>query len=235
MVLTRKQSSEIIKSQLIQSSYPIDCDEQFEEKAEEKGKSEKRIKFPEKLWNLVESDEIESIKWSKNGRAIGIDPKELQYGLRVNLLGFKTVNFSSFTRQLNLYGFRKINCETDYHEYEHPYFTKDKIHLKKLKRNKKINYESDSSSSTSSSPITRTEIKLENSQFDSMSETTEALDENVNHEEIVDSKAEERATIKCFGSFYSCFDYYGKSKSQEDLIKWDSQFTEDQPANAYFF
>ena len=67
--------------------------------------------FPEKLWNLVNSSEREEIVWAEDGVCIVI-PNTQQF--ISNILDnpskqiFKTKNFSSFVRQLNLYGFRKV-------------------------------------------------------------------------------------------------------------------------------
>ncbi|XP_074016947.1 heat shock factor protein 5 [Numenius arquata] len=76
--------------------------------------------FPAKLWQLVNSPRFRSIRWDARGEGLLID----QPLFECELLGarpghatglassganlFKTKNFTSFIRQLNLYGFRKV-------------------------------------------------------------------------------------------------------------------------------
>ncbi|CAD5121229.1 DgyrCDS9762 [Dimorphilus gyrociliatus] len=66
-------------------------------------------KFPEKLWSLVNNCRSGAISWSKEGDRICLNTEEFekQY-MRVGGL-FQARQVSSFIRQLNLYGFRKVN------------------------------------------------------------------------------------------------------------------------------
>ncbi|XP_076201968.1 uncharacterized protein LOC143163923 [Aptenodytes patagonicus] len=67
--------------------------------------------FPQKLWKMVESDEFRSIWWSEGGRCVAINEelfKEEVLGREGPLRVFATQSMKSFLRQLNLYGFTKI-------------------------------------------------------------------------------------------------------------------------------
>ncbi|CAN8177912.1 unnamed protein product, partial [Coccothraustes coccothraustes] len=67
--------------------------------------------FPEKLWKMLESDQFLSIWWSEGGKCVAIN-KDL---FEVEVLGrgvcqrvFHTQKIKSFMRQLNAYGFTKM-------------------------------------------------------------------------------------------------------------------------------
>ncbi|KAM8977092.1 heat shock factor protein 5 [Pelodytes ibericus] len=71
--------------------------------------------FPAKLWRLVNSPRYQSICWDSRGEGIIIDQQLFESELLCasksmseNNELFKTSNFTSFIRQLNLYGFRKV-------------------------------------------------------------------------------------------------------------------------------
>uniref|UniRef100_A0A452FW13 HSF-type DNA-binding domain-containing protein n=1 Tax=Capra hircus TaxID=9925 RepID=A0A452FW13_CAPHI len=68
------------------------------------------LTFPRKLWNIVESDQFESIWWDETGTCIVINEElfkkevlERKDPFRI----FETKSMKSFIRQLNLYGFHK--------------------------------------------------------------------------------------------------------------------------------
>ncbi|KAM3600896.1 uncharacterized protein V6R79_004321 [Siganus canaliculatus] len=70
--------------------------------------------FPAKLWRLVNNPLANSIEWDSSGDSIIIDRRLFEKQiLSVSTIpwdnpdSFKTTNFTSFVRQLNLYGFRK--------------------------------------------------------------------------------------------------------------------------------
>uniref|UniRef100_A0A8B9X0N7 HSF-type DNA-binding domain-containing protein n=1 Tax=Bos mutus grunniens TaxID=30521 RepID=A0A8B9X0N7_BOSMU len=68
------------------------------------------LTFPQKLWNIVESDQFESIWWEERGTCIVINEElfkkevlERKAPFRI----FETKTMKSLIRQLNLYGFSK--------------------------------------------------------------------------------------------------------------------------------
>ncbi|XP_075732598.1 heat shock factor protein 5-like [Rhipicephalus microplus] len=74
------------------------------------------LRFPEKLWMIVNDCKSDAISWSVDGSAIAIDYMKFQVGYLKNRPDiFKTKNISSFLRQLNMYGFKKISppCSLD--------------------------------------------------------------------------------------------------------------------------
>nr|XP_008118581.1 PREDICTED: heat shock factor protein 3 isoform X1 [Anolis carolinensis] len=94
--------------------------------------------FLAKLWALVEdsgSDDV--ISWSKNGQNFCI-LDEQRFAKELLPKYFKHNNLSSFIRQLNIYGFRKVialengmmasdkSCAI---EFQHPYFKRGKANL----------------------------------------------------------------------------------------------------------
>ncbi|XP_054010886.1 heat shock transcription factor, Y-linked-like [Hylaeus anthracinus] len=67
------------------------------------------LRFPQKLWRIVNECKSGAIQWSLNGTTILLDYKKFQKQyLDASNSVFKTRNITSFIRQLNLYGFRKV-------------------------------------------------------------------------------------------------------------------------------
>ena len=69
------------------------------------------LNFPEKLWWIVNNSKHEEIHWNSEGTSIVIPNTRKFVDEILNSPSstlFKTKNFSSFVRQLNLYGFRKV-------------------------------------------------------------------------------------------------------------------------------
>ncbi|XP_055513986.1 heat shock factor protein 5 [Leucoraja erinacea] len=78
--------------------------------------------FPAKLWRIVNSPRYRSIRWDPRGEGLIVDQQLFESELLTPIknvnnganlepdtdLLFKTTNFTSFIRQLNLYGFRKM-------------------------------------------------------------------------------------------------------------------------------
>ncbi|KAM6387489.1 uncharacterized protein J5M81_009013 [Pluvialis apricaria] len=67
--------------------------------------------FPHKLWKMLESDQFRSIWWSDGGKSVAINEglfKEEVLGRAGPPQVFAMKTMKSFLRQLNLYGFTKI-------------------------------------------------------------------------------------------------------------------------------
>uniref|UniRef100_A0A674P066 HSF-type DNA-binding domain-containing protein n=2 Tax=Takifugu rubripes TaxID=31033 RepID=A0A674P066_TAKRU len=92
-------------------------------------------KFPTKLWRLINDSKINTIIWNHQGDGIIINGNLIENDF-LSSNGFKTSKFSSFTRQLNLYGFRKsqrLNRD-NIHHYFHPNFQRNQPELLPLLR-----------------------------------------------------------------------------------------------------
>ncbi|XP_062039076.1 heat shock factor protein 3-like [Lepus europaeus] len=94
--------------------------------------------FLSKLWSLVEDPALdELVCWSQSGQSFYIRNEQI-FSKEVLPKYFKHNNMSSFVRQLNLYGFRKvISFDSVFHvkekknmqEFQHPFFQKGKTNL----------------------------------------------------------------------------------------------------------
>ncbi|XP_068585618.1 heat shock factor protein 5 [Cebidichthys violaceus] len=92
--------------------------------------------FPAKLWRLVNNPLNKAICWDKDGLVLVIDQTLVEQQVLSprnsssasdNADAFKTANFSSFVRNLNLYGFKKSGTYDDvqYRYFYHPNFKRD--------------------------------------------------------------------------------------------------------------
>nr|XP_015222787.1 PREDICTED: heat shock factor protein 5 [Lepisosteus oculatus] len=114
--------------------------------------------FPAKLWRIVNSPRSRSIRWDPRGEGVVIDQQlfeaEMLSPLRLGgeATVFKTTNFTSFIRQLNLYGFKKavlspgsfrdlasgdlVVAGGALHHFHNPHFQRDRpellVNLKRL-------------------------------------------------------------------------------------------------------
>lgn len=92
------------------------------------------ISFPKKLYILLENNNSDLIHWSPNGLCFRIrDPD--RFARETVPKYFKQSKLTSFQRQLNLYGFRRIARGEDVGCYFHPKFHQGrKDLLKEIKR-----------------------------------------------------------------------------------------------------
>jgi len=91
--------------------------------------------FPRRLYELLESESSKIMKqneviieWSSSGRAFRIDNAS-KFASIILPKYFRTSKFSSFQRNLNLYGFFKVRRGPDTDMYAHPAFIRGKPEL----------------------------------------------------------------------------------------------------------
>lgn len=94
--------------------------------------------FPEKLMEVLDRGDMESIiTWMPHGRAfIVLNPQQLRDVVLPRF--FKQTKFMSFTRQLNLWGFKRITKGIDCGAYYHALFLRGHGRLAMLMRRQKI-------------------------------------------------------------------------------------------------
>lgn len=90
--------------------------------------------FPRKLYNLIEAEPNNLIEWSGDGKSFMIHD-ENQFCVQVLPKYFRHTRLTSFQRQLNLYGFRRLTKGPDTGAYYHPLFRIDALdEITKMKR-----------------------------------------------------------------------------------------------------
>ncbi|XP_043497176.1 heat shock transcription factor, Y-linked-like [Polistes fuscatus] len=98
------------------------------------------MRFPQKLWKIVNACKSGAIQWNTDGTSILLDYKQFQEEyLDGETSIFKTRNITSFIRQLNLYGFRKVTSHNrdplcscynpNVHEFMHENFQAGRVEL----------------------------------------------------------------------------------------------------------
>jgi hypothetical protein len=81
--------------------------------------------FPKKLFNLVSTGDNDIVRWEEHGKAFRITEPE-RFAEEVLPLYFRHSKLTSFQRQLNLYGFRRITKGEDQGSYYHAKFQRGK-------------------------------------------------------------------------------------------------------------
>jgi len=94
-----------------------------------------KMNFPMKLHEILANKEFEHIlSWLSHGRAWRI-VRHKEFEEKVIPLYFRHGRYSSFARQVNGWGFRRIRHGTDYNSYYHEHFLRGIPHLcSKMKR-----------------------------------------------------------------------------------------------------
>lgn len=82
--------------------------------------------FPKKLYDLVSTGDSSIIRWEEHGKAFRITDPE-RFAEEVLPLYFRHSKLTSFQRQLNLYGFRRVTKGEDQGSYYHAKFQKGKV------------------------------------------------------------------------------------------------------------
>ena len=84
--------------------------------------------FPRKLREVLTNESSDIVAWNEAGTAFWVKDMEV-FTTSILLTYFRHQKYSSFQRQLNLYGFRKIQKGSELGAYAHEYFIRDKPEL----------------------------------------------------------------------------------------------------------
>lgn len=93
---------------------------------------------------IDENSPSRAVRWSDSGNSFVIESTEEFFKLLP--VYFKTRNFSSFVRQLNMYGFRKVKNAKGFQEFKHPLFRQgsaDQLYKIQRKSNEQNSSESE--------------------------------------------------------------------------------------------
>ena len=108
------------------------------------------VRFPVKLRKIIDTCSTQAISWNQEGTIIRINKRlfEREYLAKENR-PFQTTSFSSFIRQLNFYGFQKVNQRPSvkesedsdrdpvFFDYRHPHFLRSSVDLSLVQRRNK--------------------------------------------------------------------------------------------------
>lgn len=106
------------------------------------------LRFPMKLRKIIDTCETDAIGWNQEGTVVRINKTlfEREY-LSEAHRPFQTTSFSSFIRQLNFYGFQKVNQRASlkvsddsdpvFFDYRHPHFKRNSADLSLVQRKNK--------------------------------------------------------------------------------------------------
>lgn len=84
--------------------------------------------FPRKLYEILSTEREDIIGWTDSGKSFIIKEMET-FVTNILMKYFRHQKYSSFQRQLNLYGFRKVQKGTDVGSYAHECFIRDQPEL----------------------------------------------------------------------------------------------------------
>ena len=130
--------------------------------------------FPVKLYILLENESTDTVSWVASGKAFRIYSTEKFQSVIIPKY-FKHTKLTSFQRQLNLYGFRRITKGEDQGAYFHPRFQygrgEDVMEIRRLpgKSAADSNLNSCNSSNSSTSSAATTSSSLSSSPSSSLS------------------------------------------------------------------
>lgn len=83
-----------------------------------KRKKDSKSNFLQTTYEMIQKEKGDGIvKWSESGHSFLINNTE--EFIKILPKYFKTKNYASFVRQLNMYGFHKIKNLNGYHEFQH--------------------------------------------------------------------------------------------------------------------
>ena len=96
------------------------------------GARNRKLVFPQVLYQLLEKSEQEGftsiISWLPENRGFKVHERE-EFVSSVLPHYFKQTKIKSFHRQLNIYGFERINHGRDVGAYRHPFFVRGRPEL----------------------------------------------------------------------------------------------------------